>query len=63
MRIWAWAPGTTTTSRVAAMGVGAGTAGISTFPGAMVPKIRWTWATTSALFTSPLTARTIWPGT
>ena len=63
MKICACAPGTLNTSRVAAMGGGAGTVGESAGPAGMTPNRRWAWGMTSALFTSPLTASTICAGT
>jgi len=51
MTIWAWAPGTVTTCRVAAMGGGGGGLGVGALPAGMPPNRRATWACTSAAFT------------
>ena len=63
MKICACAPGTLKTSRVAAIAGGEGTVIASTLPAGMPPKRRCACGMTSALFTSPLTASTIWAGT
>ncbi len=63
MRIWAWAPGTTRTSRHAAGAGGAGGFATGTGPGGISPKSRRACASTSAVVMRPLTASTMPPGT
>jgi hypothetical protein len=63
MRIWAWAPGTVTTDRATA-GAGGGAAfGAGGDAAGSAPNRRSALATNSAVFTLPLTASTIPPGT
>ena len=63
MRIWACAPGTVSTARADA-GAGAGVAlGAGADAAGSAPKSPSALATNSALFTFPLTASTIAPGT
>ena len=63
MKIWAWAPGTVSTSRVAAGAGGGVWFAAGTGPAGTAPNRRSTSASTSAAFTLPLTASTMPDGT